>query len=1043
LSKPVASRAWVRALCVVSILAIVALASFVLLPVRRSGAGTSSAMAIGAKTLTPAAQSRIRANYASLPLAFEQNQGQTDSSVKYMARCEGYTLFLTGNEAVFALHSGPAVSALSPVRRSMELQAVATGQRKAPAQTDSNAAVHMQLAGGNLSAMVSAGDPMPGKSNYFVGNDPSLWRTNVTHYARVSYQDVYPGVNLAFHGAQRQTEFDFVVAPGANPAPIALRFTGAQQMKTDDSGNLVVGSATGNILLHKPVAYQEQNGLRHPVDARFVLTADNQAGFELGNYDRSRELVIDPAVTYLYSTYLGGSGNDSGLAIAFDSNGNAYVTGETASTNFPGASNTLIGNANAFVTEIAPNGTSQIYSTYIGGHGPLGDSGNAIAVDGSGNAFVAGGTTSSDFPTTSGVFQPTLASGASVNAFVLELGSGGALTYSTYLGGTSSDAALGIALATDGSGDVLVVGEATSTNFPTTTNPLQGYLTGSNRSGFVTKLNSSASALVYSTYLGGSATGDLAGAVAVDAADNAYVTGLTYSATFTTTAGAFQTACGSCSGGNSNGFVSVINPAGSAYVYSTYLCDAGSDACEAIAVDSSGSAYVTGSTTSAAFPVTTGAAQTSFGGATDAYVTKFNPSGSALAYSTFLGGSGIDAGASIALDGSDNAYVTGQTASSGASGTPFPTANATQSAYGGGTSDAFVSVLNPAGTQLLFSTFLGGSGEDDPGALGGIAVDTPGANIYVTGTTTSTDFPINGSVFQASAGGGSIGNTDGFVATYSQAAFSLAATTPASVNAGMSSTSTVTLTALNGYSVPGGVTLTCNVTGATGATPLPTCGGFSTNPVTPTAMTTLTINTTAGVAPGFRTKAMLGGMWLPIAGLTLVGVGFSTSRSRRKKMLSVLMMGMLVSTLILMPACGGGSSSTVPPANNTCAAAPSVPTGLAASGTTSSGTTLNWAASTAGANCTVSNYTVYQTVGGITTTISSSTNSLNVTGLTAGTMYSFTVAANDAAGASAQSSPVNVTTLSSGTPSGNYTITITGTDANNRSQTATVTLVVN
>ena len=322
----------------------------------------------------------------------------------------------------------------------------------------------MQLVGGNSLAKVSAGNQLPGKINYFLGNDPNKWRTDVAHYARVSYQNVYPGISLAFHGAQRQLEFDFVVAPGANPAPIGFIFTGTQGMKTDNSGNLIVSSTAGNVLLHKPVAYQEQNGVRQPVDARFQLKTNNQVSFELGNYDRSRELVIDPSVSYEYSTYLGGSGNDAGYGIAFDSNGDAYVTGQTASANFPGASNTLTGTANAFITKIAADGSSLVYSIYVGGNGANGDSGNAIAVDASGDVFVAGGTTSSNFPHTTGVFQTTL-KGAG-NAFVLELAPSGVLTYSTYLGGTGTDVALGIALASDGSGDVYVAGKTSSMDFP-------------------------------------------------------------------------------------------------------------------------------------------------------------------------------------------------------------------------------------------------------------------------------------------------------------------------------------------------------------------------------------------------------------------------------------------------------------------------------------------------------------------------------------------------------------------------------------------------
>ena len=337
LSKPAASRAWIFALCIVVVLAI-SVFSLVLSPAHRGATNpTAPAASVAAKpgvVATPAARLRVQANYAALPLAFEQNQGQTDAQVKYMARGDGYILFLTANDAVFSLQSRSSNSA-TPATRGAELRAKNGAERVA--QKDSAAVVHMQLAGGNSLAKVSASSRLPGQSNYFLGNDPRKWHSDVPHYARVSYQDVYPGVNLAFHGAQRQTEFDFVVAPGANPAPIGFHFTGAKGIKTDASGNLIISSTAGDVQLHKPVAYQEQNGARQPVDARFFLKAGNQVSFELGNYDRSRELVIDPSVSYAYSTYLGGSAADEGQAIAFDSGGAAYVTGQTASTNFPTA----------------------------------------------------------------------------------------------------------------------------------------------------------------------------------------------------------------------------------------------------------------------------------------------------------------------------------------------------------------------------------------------------------------------------------------------------------------------------------------------------------------------------------------------------------------------------------------------------------------------------------------------------------------------------------------------------------------------------------
>jgi hypothetical protein len=842
----------------------------------------------------------MQASYAALPLAFEQNKGQTDAQVKYMARGNGYTLFLTANDAVFSLRTPPAESKTSTIRRGSQLRAKNL-LRQNKTQKDSTAVVRMKLVGGNALAKVSASGQLPGKSNYFIGNDTSKWQADVPHYARVSYQDVYPGVNLAFHGAQRQIEFDFVVAAGANPAPIGFHFSGAHNtktsIKTDDSGNLVISSAAGDVLLHKPVAYQEQNGARQPVDAQFILKANNQVSFELGNYDHTRELVIDPSVSYEYSTYLGGTGNDEGYAIASDSSGNAYITGQTASANFPTTSGafqtTLKGTNNVFVTSVAAGGSSLIYSTYIGGNGDPGDSGNAIAVDSAGTAYVAGGTTSSNFPHTAGVFQTTL-KGAG-NAFVFHLSPTGSLTYSTYLGGAGTDVALGIALASGSSGDVYVAGKTSSSDFPTL-GPLQ-----TSGGGFVTKLNSTGTALAYSTYL--AIAGDVINAVSVDSSDNAYITGQTFSSSFHTTTGAFQTTCGSCSNGNSNGFLTVLNPGGSAYIYSTFLGGSGLDAGNGIAVDSAGNAYVTGVTTSSNFPTTAGAFQTTYGGGTDAFVTKLNASGSAPMYSTYLGGSAFDTGGGIAVDSNDNAYVTGQTSSSN-----FPTASPTQSAINGGnnttSSDAFVSELNATGSQLIFSTYLGGSGNEDDGGFAGVA--TNGASIYVTGDTDSTNFPTQ-SPYQAASGGAA----DAFVVVYSQptsASFTLSATalSPATVSPGGSATSTVTVTPNNGFS--GTVTLTCSISGPTGAIDLPTCGAAT---ATSAAPGTLTVKTTAGTAlllrpPNGHPAGRFYAMFLPTGAIALFGLG--SIGSRRKKLLGLLLLSLVVSGLLLMPACGGGNS---------------------------------------------------------------------------------------------------------------------------------------
>jgi hypothetical protein len=892
------SAGWVGlgSIAAVAILAAAGIAGSASLRTHRGNTAANPVAAAQAPALSAAQRGRVQASLGALPLAFEANQGQTDPQVKYMARGNGYTVFLTANDTVFALQSSEQAAT----------QVNGKPHFTAPSKTRT-AAIHMHLVDGNGQPQIAAGSQLPGHSNYFIGNDRSQWHSNVAQYARVSYRDVYPGVDMAFYGVQKRLEFDFIVAPGASVAPIRLGVSGAKRIATDDSGNLVLASSAGDVLLHKPVAYQQKDGARQPVDARFVLQAHNQVAFELGNYDRSRELVIDPSVSY--ATYLGGTLEDDAYGIAIDTNGDAYVTGQTKSTNFPtvaGAYKTTnAGGFDVFVTKISADGSTLIYSTYVGGSGD--DSGNAIAVDGSGNAFVAGGTGSStNFPTTTG---QTTFGGGSLDAFVFELASsGGTLTYSTYLGGSGDDVATGLALAKDGSGDTFVVGSTGSLNFPTTAGTVQPAINGTSN-GFVTKLNSSGSARLYSTYLGGG-TGDFASAVAVDTSNDAFVTGATQNSTFPTTPGAFQTTCGTaanCNGGLSDAFISVLKPDASGFVYSTFLGGSGADQGLGIAVDSAGDAYVTGLTQSSDFKLKN-AIQGTFGGGTqDAFVSALNPAGSALLYSTYLGGNQNDAGAGIAVDTNKNVYVTGQTAS-----TNFPTVSATQGTPGGG-NDAFVTQINPSGSAYVFSTYLGGSLNEDSTAVGpsfspvgAIAVDSAGANIYVAGNTASTNFPKVAAEQPANGGG-----TDAFVAKYSLTStgpdFTIAGTALAAVTQGGSSTSTITIAAANGYT--GTVNFTCSVASVSGGSPLPTCS-------IPTAVTggagtsTLTVSTT-GAAHAMNQGAggVFYAMWLPVVGLSLVGMRFSSADSRRKKLLGFLLLGLIMAALFFLPACGGSSNN--------------------------------------------------------------------------------------------------------------------------------------
>ena len=921
--KKFTSASWIVAVVMLAALG-VAVAGGLRIHRGTASAKRAAAAPLQAPALRAEDSARVRASMETLPLAFEANQGQTDPQVKYMARGNGYTVFLTANDTVFALHSSSQAAA-TRVTRNHGLAGTTQPAAAPAAEKDRTAAIHMHLIGGNPQSQIIADSKLPGRSNYFIGNDRSQWHADVAQYARISYRDAYPGVTMAFYGVQKQLEFDFIVAPGAIPAAIRLGVTGANRIATDHSGNLILASSAGDVLLHKPVAYQQKDGAREPVDARFVLQSKNQVSFELGNYDRSRELVIDPSVTY--ATYLGGTAEDDGNAIAIDGSGNAYVTGQTKSTSFPGTTAGYAGGFDVFVTKISANGSTLEYSTYVGGSGD--DSGNAIALDAQDDVFVAGGTTSTNFPAPGAAYQKTF-QGGSVDAFVFELASsGGSLTYSTYLGGTGNDVANGIALATDSSGDAFVAGSTSSTNFPKMA-PIQSAIVGTSN-GFVTKLNSSGSTLVYSTYLGGG-SGDFAGAVAVDSSNNAYVTGGTKNKTFPvfppTTA--FQTSCGTdgnCNGGLFDAFVSVINSSGSGFVYSTFLGGESNDEGLGIAVDSAGDAYVTGFTSSTAFKLKS-PLYPKFGGGglpTDAFVTELNPTGTQLIYSTYLGGSGDDTGLGIALDSNKNAYVTGAT------GSPdFPTASATQSQKKG-QNDAFVSEISAGGSALVFSTYLGGSLNENTatasgrGSLGAIAVDSAGANIYVAGTTTSTDFPTVAAE-QTTAGG----TGDAFVAKYSTSGTSAnftvtnGALSPTSGSPGVSATATITVTSTNSFS--GAVTLACSV--APVVPKAPTCsfsnpGASVTPPANGSVTATLNLATTAASAllerpSDRRSSGVFYAMLLPIGAITLLGAGLGSAGSRRRKLFGFLMLGLLLTTLLLIPACsssngGGGGGNTGTP----------------------------------------------------------------------------------------------------------------------------------
>ena len=533
-------------------------------------------------------------------------------------------------------------------------------------------------------------------------------------YGRVTYDDVYPGVDLVFFGNQRRLEHDFVVAPGADPGVVAFEVTGGDHVAIDGAGDLVVTAPAGgtDARLARPVLYQEIGGRRRSVEGSFVLRGPggNQVGFSVGAYDATLPLVIDPVL--VTSTYLGGNGLDSAAAVDVDAAGNVYVVGATESADFPMAKplqptlnrDGSPGKSDAFIVKYNPEGNTLLYATYLGGTAR--DAASGVVVGGDGSVFVAGLTESPDFPKTTPSAQENFGGGPS-DAFVAKINPGGdAITYATFLGGTQTDAARGVTV--DSSGEAIVTGSTNSVEFPAV-NPLQATPPRpEDVDAFVTKIAPAGNSFVYSTRLGGS-NDDHGLDVGTDLGGNAYVTGDTRSPGFPTArplqAGAGGTASG-VGGSFADAFVSKLDPAGTNLVYSTFLGGSDTDQGTGIAVDGDGAAYVTGNTNSPNFP-TASPVQGRKDADTDAFVSKINPAGAALVYSTYLGGGGADGGTAIAVDRGGNATVVGSTASSN-----FPTARPVQGVKGGGVTDAFLSTLVSSGATLATSTYVGGRDDD-------------------------------------------------------------------------------------------------------------------------------------------------------------------------------------------------------------------------------------------------------------------------------------------------------------------------------------------
>jgi hypothetical protein len=665
---------------------------------------------------------------------FIENKGQWDSDVLYLTRMGGLDVWITKygvNYTFYQIEKTPNAKQAErlPGKFDREMEdATLLGHR-----------VLLKLQNHNANPLREGKQKQEGYYNYLIGNDPSKHASYVGLYKEAIVKNVYNGIDLRYYFDKGYLRYDFVVQPGADPTQIKFELEGEfkEYLK---NGALCYTTRFGEVQMQDLYVYQQND--KKQVTAKF--TQQNGVWqFQLSAYDKTQPLIIDPLI---YSTYIGGS-EEHANSISIDGSNNVYITGKAVSSIYdvtPGAFQTTYGgNEDGFVTKLNSTGTSLIYSTYIGGSN--GDVGYSIAVDNSGNAYITGSTKSTDYDITSGAYQTTYGGGL-WDVFVTKLNSTGtALIYSTYLGGTSYEDGYGIVV--DGSGNAYITGATASSDYVVTPGAFQNYLLGGLPDVFVTKLNNTGSSIIYSTYIGGGGR-DIAYAIAIDGSGNAYITGYTESTDYPSSPGAFQTTNGGIAG-VSDVFVTKVNNNGTGLIYSTYIGGSRDDKAYAIAVDSSGNAYVTGQVTSENFDVTPGVFQNTGGGTynTDAFVTKLNSAGTGLICSTYLGENGTyktDVANAITIDNSGNVIITGYTNSSN-----FPITTGAFQSNLAGPDDIFVTKLNSTLSSLIYSTFIGGSGDEQ---ANGIAIDGSG-NVYITGETMSNNFPTTAGAFQTGIDG--------------------------------------------------------------------------------------------------------------------------------------------------------------------------------------------------------------------------------------------------------------------------------------------------
>jgi hypothetical protein len=666
-----------------------------------------------------------------LPLEFEANRGQHAPAVRFVSRTGAYQVALTNSGALFTL--------------------------PASKQSARRSTVTLRFEGANRGVQPQGESQTEHLTNYLFSDTAERQYVDIPNFERVRYLGVYPGVDAVFYGRNGKIEYDLILQPGADARRVELSFAGARKLQVNSQGDLLVHTANGVLRQHKPAVYQERGGQRQEVVSKYRVHG-NKVRFELAAYDARYAVTVDPILSY--STFLGGANGDIAAAIAVDAAGNAYVTGQTYSTNYPVAGayqSSLGGTSDVFVSKLNPQGTGLVYSTYIGGRRSYSDS-RAIAVDSSGSAYIAGTTNSNTYPATSGAYSAGISGGG---AIVTKLSpAGNSLVYSTYLKGATP-----ASIKVDAAGNAYIAGQSAA-SLPTTPGAFQTTVVGTSGSGFVTKLNAAGSALVYSTYFGGGGQ-DTINAIALDPAGNAYVVGTTNASAFPVTAGAFQTTLH----GGYDAFVAKLNATGSGLVFSTYLGGATDEHGMAIAVDASGKVYVAGDTASLDFPRVNGYSKSlAYNFVTDAFITVFNADGASLAMSSYLGGRACltstvfscypaqpnDGATAIAVDPSGTHIFLGGFLSSVDVGfliDPIqPNLN--------GSKDAFLAKIevDPFTQRIMNVRYATRFGGNDQEQVNGLGIDAAG-NAYITGTSYA-DLPTTQGAFRVA----SAGSQEAFVA---------------------------------------------------------------------------------------------------------------------------------------------------------------------------------------------------------------------------------------------------------------------------------------